>query len=175
VRARPAADWDVAELDRIKRAVAREATGTPAARLVALAREATPAGTLATADVPGLAAWQAVGPHEALSPLGLATPGYAVPAAIAAQLAHPDRRVVAFTNATGLAASEPALRLAVALGLPLVVVRVDALEIGTAPPPPLAGVTPLVCRGEGSFAVDFSRAFVAGRPAIVTVRAPGVR
>jgi acetolactate synthase-1/2/3 large subunit len=149
VRARPAADWDVAELDRIKRAMRRQATSTPAGRLMALAREATPAGTLATGDVPALAAWQAVGPREALTPLG-ATPGYAVTAAVAAQLAAPDRTVVAFTTAGGLAAAGGAWALAAARGLPIVVVVLDG---GT---------------DEAAFGRAFGEAFQARRPRVVT-------
>jgi acetolactate synthase I/II/III large subunit len=171
VRARPAADWDVAELDRIKRAVTQAAKATPAGRVVALAREATPAGTLATGDVPALAAWQAIGPREALSPLGLVTPGYAVLAAIAAQLTHAERRVVAFTNAAGLVAGGRPLSRAVALGLPLIVVVLAVLEAGTAGWKDLCGVAPLECRGEPDFAMDFSRAFLAGRPAVLAVEA----
>ena len=115
-----AADWDVAELDRLKRTLIQELRATPGARLVALAREATPAGTIATGDVPALAAWQAVGPRETLTALGMATSGYAVTAAVAAQLAHPDRRVVAFTSPVGLAAAEPARAMAEALALPII-------------------------------------------------------
>jgi acetolactate synthase-1/2/3 large subunit len=173
VRARPAADWDVAELDRIKRAVTRAATATPAARMVALAREATPAGTLATGDVAALAAWQAIGPREALSPLGLVTPGYAVLAAIAAQLTHVERRVVAFTNAAGLVAGGQPLSRAVALGLPLIVVVLDVVGAGTAGWKDLCGLAPLGCRGEPDFAMHFSRAFLAGRPAVLAVEAAG--
>ena len=173
VRARPAADWDVAELDRIKRAVTQLAKATPAGRVVALAREATPAGTLATGDVPALAAWQAIGPREALSPLGLVTPGYAVLAAIAAQLTHAERRVVAFTNVAGLVAGGQPLSRAVALGLPLMVVVLDVLEAGTAGWKELCGVAPLVCRGESDFTMHFSRAFLAGRPAVIVVEAAG--
>ncbi len=170
VRARPAADWDVAELDRIKRDVTRAATATPSARLVALAREATPAGTLATGDVAALSAWQAVGPREALSPLGQAPPGYAVLAALAAQLVHPERRVVAFTDAAGLAAGERALGLAVVNGLPLIVVVLGGLGGGARPT--LAGIEVSLCRGESAFPLHFARAFLAGRPSIVTVETP---
>lgn len=163
VRGRPAADWDVAELDRIKRAVTRPAS--PAARLVALAREATPAGTLATGDVSALAAWQAVGPRETLVPLGQAPPGYAVLAAVAAQLVHPDRRVVAFTSPAGL--SDDALRLATARGLPLVVVVLGELAAETVARLDAVGVVVLSGRGERDFARDFSRAFLAARPAVI--------
>jgi acetolactate synthase-1/2/3 large subunit len=166
VRARPAADWDVAELDRIKRAVTR--TMTPASRLVTLAREATPAGTLATGDVPALAAWQAVGPRETLRPLGEPTPGYAVVAAVGAQLAHPGRRVVAFTSPSGLGGAEAALATAGARGLPIV-----GVVLG-----PLAGERMRAVQSAGclvagasaaSFAPEFERAFAAHRPALVVV------
>ena len=149
VRARPAADWDVAELDRLKRAVIQEQRATPAGRLVALAREAMPAGTIATGDVPALAAWRAVAPRETLTALGMATPGYALTAAVAAQLAHPDRRVVAFTTPVGLAAGEPARTLAEALALPIIVVVLGAAA------------------DEAAFTAEFARAFAAHRLAIV--------
>ena len=149
VRARPAADWDVAELDRVKRAITQEVRAMPAARLVALAREAMPAGAIATGDVPALAAWQAVAPRETLTALGMATPGYAVTAAVAAQLAHPDRRVVAFTSPVGLAAAEPARAMAEALALPIIVVVLGSSG------------------DERAFAVEFARAFTARRPSVL--------
>jgi hypothetical protein len=34
-------------------------------------------------------------------------------------------------------------------------------------------VAPLVCRGEQDFAMHFSRAFLAGRPAVILVEAAG--
>jgi acetolactate synthase-1/2/3 large subunit len=165
VRGRPAADWDVAELDRIKRAFTRPTT--PAARLVALVREATPAGTLATGDVGALAAWQAVGPRETLVPLGQPPPGYAVLAALAAQLAHADRRVVAFTSAAGCRAGASALELAATRGLPLVVVVFGEIDAGIAADMEPAGITVLPCRGERDFTGDFARAFLTGGPAVV--------
>jgi acetolactate synthase-1/2/3 large subunit len=139
---------------------------------VALAREATPASALAAGDVSALAAWQAVGPRQTLVPLGQAPPGYAVLAALAAQLAHADRRVVAFTNAGGLAAGERALGLAVALGLAIVVVALEAPDATTAARMERAGVPSFVFHGEPDFAWSFSRACLAGRPAVVVVAAP---
>ena len=149
VRARPAADWDVAELDRLKRTLIQELRATPGARLVTLAREAMPAGTIATGDVPALAAWQAVGPRETLTALGMATSGYAVTAAVAAQLAHPDRRVVAFTSPVGLAAAEPARAMAEALALPII-----AVVLGSS-------------GDDSAFAAEFARAFTASRPSVL--------
>jgi acetolactate synthase I/II/III large subunit len=170
VRARPAADWDVAELDGVKRAVTQAAVTRPDARLVALVREATPVGTLATGDVSALAAWQAVAPREALAPLGNAPPGYPIFAAMAAQLANAERRVVAFTTATGLVAGEVTLSLGAALGLPLVVVVLDPLGGTTAARLERVGVQPYLARGESDFALVFSHALVAARPAVVGVK-----
>jgi acetolactate synthase-1/2/3 large subunit len=149
VRSRPAADWDVAEMDRVKRAITYDVRAMPAARLVALAREAMPAGAIATGDVPALAAWQAVAPRETMTALGMATPGYAVTAAVAAQLAHPDRPVVAFTSPVGLAAAEPARAMAEALALPIIVVVLGSSG------------------DERAFAAEFARAFTARRPSVL--------
>jgi thiamine pyrophosphate-dependent acetolactate synthase large subunit-like protein len=80
--------------------------------------------------------------------LGPPPPAYAGLAGVAAQLAHPDRRVVAFTSAAAWVAGERALGLATALRLPLIVVVVDALA-------------------EGDFAAAFARAFQARGPAVV--------
>jgi len=147
VRARPAADWDVAELDRLKRA--RTPAAGPHARHVALAREATPAGTVVASDVALGPAWQAVAPREVLTPLGGVAPeGYAPLAAVAAALADAGRRVVAFT--TSGAAAGPALALATSLALPIVVVTLGQ--------PP---------RDAAEFAADFGRALAGGRPALV--------
>jgi len=150
VKARAAADWDVAALDRVKRALAADALAAPAARLVRVAREATPAGTVATADVPLGLAWQVVAPRETLTPLGGHAPaGYAILAAVAAQLVDRERRVVAFTTPLGLAAGGEAMALAKTLALPIVVV-----VLGAAP-------------DEDAFARDFARAFAGGGPTVV--------
>jgi acetolactate synthase-1/2/3 large subunit len=150
VRARPAADWDVAELDRLKRALMQRTRSTATSRLVALVREATPAGTVVTSDVPLGFAWQAVAPREVLTPLGgVLPPGYAGFAAVGAQLADRDRRVVAFTTPRARAATARALEMAETLALPIVVV-----ELGRE-------------RDEAAFAATFSRAFVSREPALV--------
>jgi thiamine pyrophosphate-dependent acetolactate synthase large subunit-like protein len=99
--------------------------------------------------VPALATWQAVGPRETLTALGMATPGYAVTAAVAAQLTHPDRRVVAFTSPVSLAAAETARALADALALPIIVAVLGP-----------AG-------DETAFAAELARAFAARRPTVV--------
>jgi acetolactate synthase-1/2/3 large subunit len=177
LRGRDRADWDVAELDRMKRASAV----VPAAlasvlaphRAVMIARELTAAGTIATADLPVVAPyWQAVAPRELLIPNGLATFGYAVPAAVAAQLALVDRRVIAFARPSGLLAGTGALSLAVSSGLPLVVVACH--EAGAAEDVAAvareAGAALYAADSEESFRRAFYEALTAHRAAIVDAR-----
>ncbi|MCC7427624.1 MAG: thiamine pyrophosphate-binding protein [Alphaproteobacteria bacterium] len=52
--------------------------------------------------LPVMAFWPANEPHDVLISSGLATMGFALPAAIAASLAEPERRVIAFTGDGGL-------------------------------------------------------------------------
>jgi acetolactate synthase-1/2/3 large subunit len=134
LRDRERADWDVAELDRLKRDASTRVTvltgGLAAHRVIEIARELTPVGTLATVD-PGThafaatTAWQALSPGEFLISNGLATMGFALPAAIAAQLVHPDRRVLAFSGDHGLLLAAAELETAARLALPVVVIVLD--------------------------------------------------
>ena len=117
---------------------------------------------LVTGDVPALAAWQAVAPREALSSLG-AVPGYALLAAVAVGLQHPDRAVVAVTGPSGLGAGEAMLVLAARRALPLTVMVLDADDTVAAP----AGITSIVCYDDAGFARAFSSAFLGRRPTVV--------
>ena len=70
--------------------------------------EAAPAGCRAAIDAgahmfPAIARWPAREPKAALISNGLATMGFALPAAIASALAEPERRVIAFVGDGGLA------------------------------------------------------------------------
>jgi acetolactate synthase-1/2/3 large subunit len=130
----PASDWDVAWLERIRRerhtALEVPVPGLAPHRVVQIAREVTPAGTIATVDAgahmfPAAAYWQAVEPGEMLISNGLSTMGFALPAAIAAQLAHPDRPVLCFTGDGGLMMVAAELETAVRLRLPIVVIVFD--------------------------------------------------
>jgi thiamine pyrophosphate-dependent acetolactate synthase large subunit-like protein len=158
------ADWDVVELDRVKRAqlarlavttvgpTARQGSaageplrspagaaavpaprptgaspGLPAHRVIEIARELSPVGTVAVTD-PGPHAmdvtwfWPAVAPAEFLIPSPSSPrPGFALPAAIAAQLVYPDRRLVCFTGPTGLLNTAAELETAVRLQSPVIV------------------------------------------------------
>jgi acetolactate synthase-1/2/3 large subunit len=76
--------------------------------VVEAAIEAAPAGCRAAIDAgahmfPAIARWPAREPNAALISNGLATMGFALPAAIASALAVPERRVIAFVGDGGLA------------------------------------------------------------------------
>jgi len=130
-RADARADWDVAEVDRLRRerlgALEVAVPGLAPHRVVQLTRELTPAGTIASVDAgahmfPATAYWHAVEPGECLISNGLATMGFALPAAIAAQLVYPERRVVCFTGAGGLLQVVAELETAARLRLPITIV-----------------------------------------------------
>jgi acetolactate synthase-1/2/3 large subunit len=131
---RARSDWDVVEVDRLRRArrAALEVAvpGLAPHRVVQVARDLTPAGSLATVDAgahmfPATAYWDAVEPGELLISNGLATMGFALPAAIAAQLVHPGRRVICFTGDGGLMMVAAELETAARLRLPIVIVVFD--------------------------------------------------
>jgi len=166
LRGRAKADWDVAALDRLKRGLdAGTGRGLTRERVVTLAREMTPAGTLATADIPIARWWPAVAPQEFLVAHGLATPGGALLAAIAAALS--GHRVVAFTDGAGLAAGAVERDLLVRSALPVLVVAEDAPD---APPAPPEGLGVATVASERDFSAAFDAAWRAARPALVVAR-----
>ena len=176
LRDMPRADWDVAELDRLRRERAARSAGTGIeARVVRLAREATPAGTIASVDAGAYAAcvasWSAVAPREFLAPSSSGASGFAMPAAIAAHLAHPDRRVVCFTGAMELG-EERELETAARLGAPIAIV---AFAGGADASPALRQAARLdvaasAVDGEMAFAQAFGRALAIKGPSLVVVR-----
>jgi acetolactate synthase-1/2/3 large subunit len=98
--------------------------------VVAMARRAAPAGTLATVDAGAhmLAAvplWATAEPAGLLISNGLATMGFALPAAVAAALVSPGRRVVCFSGDGGLSMALGELETLARLDLPVVVVVFD--------------------------------------------------
>ncbi len=125
------ADWDVVEVERLRRGRQRaleiRVSGLAPHRICQIAREMTPAGAIATVDAgahmfPAAEYWQAVKPGEFLISNGLATMGFALPAAIAAQLAWPERRVLCFTGDGGFMMVAAELETAVRLQLPVTVI-----------------------------------------------------
>jgi acetolactate synthase-1/2/3 large subunit len=121
-------------VDRIRRdrAAALEVPvpGLAPHRVAQIARELTAAGSIATVDAGAhmfqtTTYWHSLEPGELLISNGLATMGFALPAAIAAQLLHPDRRVVCLTGDGGLLMVVAELETAARLRLPVLVVVFD--------------------------------------------------
>jgi acetolactate synthase I/II/III large subunit len=195
------ADWDVAEVDRLRsarlRALEVAVPGLAPHRVVQLAREATPAGTIASVDAgahmfPATQYWEAVEPGELLISNGLATMGFALPAAIAAQLVHPERRVLCLTGDAGLMMVASELETAARLRLPILIIVFDdgALSLvqveqeqkgyeGIVPRydgPAVAalgrafGVEAFVAEDEGTFKSALGTALRASGPALIDAR-----
>jgi acetolactate synthase-1/2/3 large subunit len=119
-----------AALDEVIAAVPSAPVGLVPQQVVATAAEIAPAGTIATVDagahmLVAMPMWPASAPCEVLISSGLATMGFALPAAIAAALAWPGRHVVCFTGDGGLGMVLAELETVVRLGLPVVVVVFD--------------------------------------------------
>jgi thiamine pyrophosphate-dependent acetolactate synthase large subunit-like protein len=179
LREKPRADWDVAELDRLRREGASRSVGAGLdARLVRLAREATPAGTIATVDsgdyAPRVAAaWHATAPREFLPSSSLAAPGFALSAAIAASLVRPDRHVVCFTDPSQLAAASTALETVSRLGARIAIVAFAAEGADAAAlMRQAADVGLAVCDAdnETTFARGFGRALATPRASLIFAR-----
>jgi acetolactate synthase-1/2/3 large subunit len=181
LRGRSRADWNVAELDRLKRgrtAIVR-GPGLDPERVVAIAREVTRAGTIAAADggrceAALTAAWAAVGPYELLVPGPAGPPSFAVAAALASQLACPDRRALAFADAAGLAPDDDALAVAARVAAPIVVIALGPPgagdPLGVAAGLGLAGVP---AAAESALAPALVRALAARAPSVIDARSAG--
>jgi acetolactate synthase I/II/III large subunit len=130
----PATTWDAdagrrhrdAELERLVDGP-RATRGLAPQAVVQRTRAAAPAGTIATIDagahmLPAMSLWTTQDVDEVLISSGLATMGYAVPAAIGAALARPGRRVVCFVGDGGLGMTIGELETVHRLGLPVTVV-----------------------------------------------------
>ena len=103
--------------------------------LVDEAREVLPRDTIATCDAGAsrllvVQKWLSFGPREFLASNGLGSMGYAVPGALAARLAWPDRPAVAFAGDGGLLMAVAELQTSVRENLPIIVVVFDDEEIG---------------------------------------------
>jgi acetolactate synthase-1/2/3 large subunit len=95
--------------------------------VVRAVRTACPAGTIATVDsgahmFPAMAYWTVDVPGEVLISSGLATMGFALPAAIGAAQAHSGRRVVCLTGDGGLGMALAELETAARYSLPIVII-----------------------------------------------------
>jgi len=103
-------------------------------RAMEVARATLPRDTIATCDAGAsrllvVQKWQSYGPREFLTSNGLGTMGYAIPGALAARLAHPDRPVIAFAGDGGFLMAVGDLHTAVKEKLPIIVLVFDDREI----------------------------------------------
>jgi acetolactate synthase-1/2/3 large subunit len=119
-----ATDWDRAALARQRAARWSRWTETDA-QLIRMLRDALPPEGIVVNDQTGLNYWMewhypVLAPRTFLYPIGSATLGYAVPAAIGAKIARPDRPVVAVVGDGGFLFSVGELATAVKYSLPIV-------------------------------------------------------
>ena len=133
------AGWGEAAAARFRADVANAlnvpTTGLSPQRAMEVAREILPRNTVATCDAGAsrllvVQKWLSYGPREFLASNGLGSMGYAVPGALAARLAWPDRPAVAFVGDGGLLMAVAELQTAVRENLPIIVVVFDDEEIG---------------------------------------------
>jgi acetolactate synthase-1/2/3 large subunit len=135
------ARWLDADIERYRRTVEHAIESSPAKGMgpyqVAVAlREVFPRETIATIDTGSHRilinhVWQAYEPRRLLQSNGLGTMGYALPAAIAAELCFPKRPVLAMMGEAGLdmVIGEMALLAHLKLALTIVVFRDDTLSL----------------------------------------------
>ena len=99
-----------------------------------VARAVLPRETVATCDAGAsrllvVQKWQSYRPREFLTSNGLGSMGFAIPGALGARLAYPDRPVVAFTGDGGFMMAVAELQTAVRDNLPIIVIVFDDQEI----------------------------------------------
>jgi acetolactate synthase-1/2/3 large subunit len=170
--------------------------GLSPARLFSHLRDLTPRDTILTVDTGAhklliSQVWRSYQPQTFLVSHGLSTMGQALPAALAAKLAHPDRAVVAVTGDGGLAMVLSELETASRLRLPVVVVvlcdrslhlirlhqerkgfQAAGVDFG---PIDFAGIAPgLGCHGVraltwSEFDAAIAGALIADRPTVIEV------
>jgi acetolactate synthase-1/2/3 large subunit len=119
----------------VRDALNTPATGLSPQRTMEVARAILPRDTIATCDAGAsrllvVQKWESYGPREFLTSNGLASMGYAVPGALAARMAYPDRPVVAFTGDGGFLMTVAELQTAQIENLPIIVIVFDDREIG---------------------------------------------
>ena len=116
-----------AELTRLLNAGPDHVRGLAPQAVVQRTRAAAPAGTIATVDAGAhmlcaMSLWACESVDEVVISSGLATMGYALPAAIGAALARPGRQVVCFTGDGGLGMCLGELETLRRLDLPVTIV-----------------------------------------------------
>ncbi|MBI4638301.1 MAG: thiamine pyrophosphate-binding protein [Candidatus Rokubacteria bacterium] len=131
---RPTVRWDWTWLGELREAASPRYTAVVAGLIGAL-REALPADAIVVNDQTGVNYWMewrfpVLAPRTFLYPVGSATLGYALPAAIGAQIANPGRAVVAVVGDGGFMFSVGELATAVKYRLPIVVLLMNDNRYG---------------------------------------------
>src|SRR5438477_527094 len=121
-----------------KRATESAIRAADVARLIAILRGALGDDAIVVNDQTGINYWMewrfpVLAPRTFLYPVGSATLGYAVPAAIGAKLANPDRQVVAVVGDGGFLFSVNELATAVKYGLGIVFLVLNDDRYGAIP------------------------------------------
>jgi len=201
---RPASDWSAVALQAHRRRIhdrlgCAAGDGVSPQRIVAAAQEASRAGPRPRVTVDAgahmfsaTAFWPCEAPGDLLISNGLATMAFALPAAIAASLADPERPVIAFTGDGGLAmclgelltAAERRARIVIvvfndgalslidikqqARGLPPAGVRWDRADFAGAAA--AFGFSVWRARTEAEYGEAIARALAAEGPCLVDVR-----
>lgn len=111
------------------------ARGLSPQRVMEVARAILPRETIATCDAGAsrllvVQKWESYGPREFLGSNGLGSMGYALPGAMAAKMAHPDRPCVAFVGDGGFLMAVAELQTSVREDLPIIAIVFDDAEIG---------------------------------------------
>jgi acetolactate synthase-1/2/3 large subunit len=120
---------------RVNKALDTPSTGLSPQRAVELARKIMPRDTIATCDAGAsrllvVQKWQCFAPRNFLTSNGLGSMGFAVPGALAARLAHPNKPVIAFTGDGGLLMAVADIQTSVREKLPIIILIFDDGEIG---------------------------------------------
>jgi acetolactate synthase-1/2/3 large subunit len=194
----PAGTWDAAWLASLKTAASPRYT-PEVAGLIATLRGALPPEAIVVNDQTGINYWMewrfpVLAPRTFLYPVGSATLGYGLPAAIGAQIARPDRPVVAVLGDGGFMFSVNELSTAVKYRLPIAILLMNDNRYGAikwlqeqmfkrssetelANPDFPAMARAFGARGERLSGVDalpaaLARAFRAGGPTLLELAVP---
>ncbi|MGD0962569.1 MAG: thiamine pyrophosphate-binding protein [Candidatus Acidiferrales bacterium] len=121
--------------EKVVNALNTPSTGLSPQRALEVARAVLPRDTIATCDAGAsrllvVQKWQSYGPREFLTSNGLGSMGFAIPGALGARLAHPERPVVAFTGDGGFLMALAELQTANRESLPFITIVWDDEEIG---------------------------------------------
>jgi acetolactate synthase-1/2/3 large subunit len=168
LRDRARADWDVAEVDRLRRARPSPTVGAPLTAFVAQLREATPAGTVAVfarALEPATALWLTVNPGE------LVVADAVVPAAIGAALQRPDGVVVALVSGkSDTRFAELPVAVDARARVIVIALDADARDVDAARAP---GVRVAAAASPSALALALGAGLEAAGPSVIAARMPG--